>query len=485
MIASGIGRQNVRGFNQSAKVFTGFEAWNRQAKPISIRPIANRVFAQAANMNTNYYRANRRQLHQTPKTCGLLLTVILTLFCFSTYVVQATDWPQFLGPTRDGVYPGNDLATNWLSDGPSKLWQKAVGQGFAGVAVAGHSLILFHRLAGEEVVECLDPATGGSKWKHSYPTTYRDDFGFDEGPRATPSIAGRKVYTFGAQGMLLCLELSDGKLDWQLDTAKEFHQGKGFFGAACSPLVESNTVFMDIGGPDGAGIVAFDATTGKVRWKATDDEAGYASPVTATIGGRRYAFFYTRSGLVALDPENGRVRFRFPWRSRSNDSVNAATPLVLDDDVFITACYGTGAALLQVKDNSADQIWSSDEILSNHYATSVRRGDFLFGINGRADPGFQPPPSLRCVEWKTGKVRWDDDSIGAGTIILAGDSLFILTERGELIRAAASAAGYKASARVQLMPEGVRAYPALANGCLYARSKDKLFCFDLSRKDEK
>jgi len=298
-------------------------------------------------------------------------------------------------------------------------------------------------------------------------------------------VADGKVYTFGAQGMLTCLDLADGKLEWELDTVKEFHEGKGFFGAACSPLVESNSVLLEIGGPNGAGIVAFDATTGKVRWQATDDEAGYASSVTATMGGCRYAFFFTRNGLIAADPENGRIRFRFPWRSRSNDSVNAATPLVLDDDIFISACYGTGAALLRVKDGSVEKIWSGDDILSNHYATSVRKGDLLFGINGRADPGFQPPPSLRCVNWKTGKVQWEEDSVGAATIILGGESLLILTERGELIRAAASPAGYKAAARVQLMPGEVRAYPALADGFLYARSKDKLFCFDLSRKNEK
>jgi outer membrane protein assembly factor BamB len=436
-------------------------------------------------MNKNFHKENCGQPHRAPMACGFLVVLTITFCSFASSEGRASDWPQFLGPTRDGVYAGNDLATNWPADGPPTVWQKNVGQGFAGVAVAGHSLILFHRLANEEVVECLDAPSGAAKWKHSCPTFYRDDFGFDEGPRATPCIANGKVYTFGAEGMLLCVDLADGKIEWQLDTAKQFHQGKGFFGAACSPLVESNSVLLNIGGPDGAGIVVFDATTGKVRWKATDDEAGYASPVTATIGGKRDAFFFTRNGLVALDPENGHVRFRFPWRSRNSDSVNAATPLVLDDDVFISACYGTGAALLRVKDSGVEKVWSSDDILSNHYATSVRRGDFLFGINGRADPGFQPPPSLRCVEWKTGKVRWEEDSIGAATVIPAGDNLLILTERGELIRAGATATGYKASARVQLMPGEVRAYPALADGFLYARSKDKLFCFDLSRKNDK
>lgn len=411
--------------------------------------------------------------------------LLLAFCCFAPFAGGAADWPGFLGPTRDGVYAGTDLAETWPADGPAVVWRKDVGQGFSGVAVANHLLVLFHRVEDKEVVDGLDARTGAPKWSYSYPTAYHDDFGFDEGPRATPSIADGKVYTFGAEGMLVCVNLADGKMVWQVDTKKEFHQGKGFFGAACSPLVEGNAVLLDIGGPDGAGIVAFDKGTGRVLWKSTDDEAGYASPVAATIRGRRYAFFFTRAGLVAADPADGKVRFQFPWRSRSNDSVNAATPLIIDDTIFLSACYGTGAVLLRVGENGVEKIWSGDDILSNHYATSVRHGDFLYGIDGRADPGFTPAPSLRCVELKTGKVRWEEDSVGASTLILTGERLLILTEKGELIRAAASPEAYKEFARAQIMPEEARAYPALADGFLYARDKNKLFCFDLSRKNEK
>jgi outer membrane protein assembly factor BamB len=231
--------------------------------------------------------------------------------------------------------------------------------------------------------------------------------------------------------------------------------------------------------------VAFDKGSGRVAWKGTDDEAGYASPVAATIHDRRYAFFFTRAGLVGADPANGKIQFQFHWRSRENASVNAASPLIIDDMVFLSACYGTGAVLLRVRDNGVEKIWSGDGILSNHYATSVRRGDFLYGIDGRADPGFSPPPSLRCVELKTGKIRWQENSVGAASLILAGDRLLILTERGELICAAASPESFKALARAQIMPDEVRAFPALADGFLYARGKDKLFCFDLSRKNGK
>jgi outer membrane protein assembly factor BamB len=401
-------------------------------------------------------------------------------FCVcGSHQVRAGDWPQFLGPTRDGVYTGADLAAVWPKEGPPVVWRKNIGQGFSGPAVADGKLILFHRLDDKEVVACLDARTGEAKWTKDYPTAYRDDFGFDEGPRATPCLAEGRVYTFGAEGMLSCLNLADGNMLWQVNTKNEFHPRKGFFGAACSPLVEGNAVLLNVGGAGGAGLVAFDEATGRVLWKCSDDEASYSSPAAATIHERRYAFFFTRAGLVAVNPADGTIQFQYPWRSKMDASVNAATPLIVDDSIFLSACYGTGAILLRVRDKTVEKVWSGDDILSNHYATSVQDHGFLYGINGRADPGFSPAPSLRCVELKTGKIRWQDDSVGAASVLLAGDQLLILTEGGELIRAPATPAAFKAGDRVQIMPTAVRAYPALAGGFLYARSKDKLYCVNL------
>jgi len=398
----------------------------------------------------------------------LLAFLVLTRAC-------AGDWPQFLGPTRNGVYAGNDLAGSWPKEGPRVVWRKKTGQGFSGPAVAGGSLILCHRTGDKDVVECCEAATGKQLWSFDYPTNYRDDFGFDEGPRATPTIVDGKVLTFSAEGLLHCLDFRTGKKIWSVNTKADFGAAKGFFGMACSPLVEGGAVLLNIGGGKGAGIVAFDLTTGKVRWKASNDEASYSSPVAATVHGVRYAFFFTRAGLTALDPADGRIRSEFPWRARMNASVNAATPLVVDDLVFLSTSYQTGAVLLRVKDNSVEKIWSADDVLSNHYASSVHGDGFLFGFDGRQEYG----ENLRCVEFKTGKIRWSQDRFGAGTVILAGKRLLILTETGELLLAPASPDGFKPVARAQLLPNGVRAYPALADGRLYARSKDTLVCVDL------
>ena len=175
------------------------------------------------------------------------------------------------------------------------------------------------------------------------------------------------------------------------------------------------------------------------------------------------------------------IRFEYPWQPSIRESVSSATPLVVDDLVFVSASYGAGAVVLRVKGDGAEKIWSGDQILSNHYATSVQRDGFLYGIDGRTDQGYQPGPSLRCVELKTGKIRWQDDSVGPATVTLAGDQLLILTEKGELIRAAAVPDGFKSNARAQILPYQVRAYPALADGHLFARSKNKLVCVDLGK----
>jgi outer membrane protein assembly factor BamB len=343
--------------------------------------------------------------------------------------------------------------------------------------VAEGKLILFHRLGEKETVECLDAATGKELWRFDYPTRYRDDFGFDEGPRSTPSIAAGRVYTFGAEGMLHCLEFLTGKKLWAVDTHQQFDVRKGFFGAACSPLVEGRAVLLNIGGSKPSGLVAFDRETGKVMWAVSRDEASYSSPVAATVGGLRSVFCFTRNGLVGADPASGNIRFEFPWRARMQASVNAAAPLVVSDLVFISASYQTGAALLQIAGSAIKKVWSSDDVLSNHYASSVALNDYLYGFHGRQEHG----PSLRCVQLQTGKVMWSVESFGSGTLTLAAEHLLVLKESGELLIAAAIPKAFQPVAKTQVIPGTVRAYPALVQGRLYVRNETSLVCVSLKK----
>jgi len=408
-------------------------------------------------------------------TRGLLLALV------TSSSIVAADWPQFLGPGRNGVYTGPPLADSWPANGPRVVWKKQVGAGFAGPAVTGTRVILFHRVGNEEVVQALNAQTGADVWRYAYRTTYRDDFGFDEGPRAVPVVVNGRVYTFGAQGVLSAIDVSTGKLIWTVDTAKRFEVPKGFFGQAGSPLVDDGRVIANIGGTDGvknAGIVAFNADTGAVLWTATDHDASYSSPVSGTFGGQKLALFFTRQALVGLDPANGRVQFQRTWRSRSQNSVNAASPVIVDDMIFVSATYETGATVLRVSGSSLEPLWAGDEVLSNHYATSVYYDGHLYGFHGRQEFG----QAFRAVEFRTGKVKWSEERFNAGTVLLAGNRLVILRENGELILTPASPDGFKPLARARILPGITRAYPALSDGFLYARNaEDTLVCLDLRR----
>ena len=388
----------------------------------------------------------------------------------------AADWPQFLGPNRNGTYTGPPLLEAWGPAGPKVVWRKQVGQAFAGPAVIGNRVLLFHRVGNEEVLESLDAKTGAANWRYAYPTNYRDDFGFDEGPRAVPVVADGIVYTFGAQGQLHAVDLAKGTRVWSEDTMKRFNVPKGYFGAAGSPLVEGGLVIANVGG-DKAGVVAFDAKTGKVAWTATDDDASYSSGMAATIAGRRSAIFLTRDNLIGLDPATGAVQFQRRWRARIAASVNAATPLVVGDSIFVSAQYGPGAGVLRVEGSKLTDVWVSDEALSNHYATSVYHDGYLYGYHGRQEFG----PSLRAVEFKTGTVKWSLDQFRAGSITLAGDRLLVIREGGEMILAPASPQAFKPLARAQVLPGVVRPLPAIADGFVYVRNENTLVCLDLRR----
>jgi outer membrane protein assembly factor BamB len=402
--------------------------------------------------------------------------VIAVCLCPVAGIAFAGDWPQFLGPTRNGVSTETGLNGTAGKNGPRVLWQRPVGQGWSGPVVAGELLILFHRLRDNEVVECLGATDGKQQWRFDYPTSYVDDFGFDAGPRATPLVAGKHVYTLGAEGKMHCLELATGKKLWERDVQTDYQAPKGFFGVATSPVLEGDLLLINIGGKD-AGIVALNKDTGKEVWKATKDAASYSSPVVATIDGARHALFFTREGIVSLDPANGKVRFSKRWRSRNNASVNAASPVVVDNEVFFSACYETGAILLTARKDGFDEIWSNDESMSNHYATSIYKDGYLYGFHGRQEQ----KANLRCIEWKTGKVQWTQERFGCGSMIRAGNDLIILSEDGELVLVEATPKGYREKSRAQMLGSACRAPIALANGRLYARDTRKLVCLELKK----
>ena len=410
--------------------------------------------------------------------CSRTLIFLLVLLCWlpgMTATANDSDWPQFLGPNRNGVVSNAALADSWPAGGPRVVWKKKVGEGFSGPVVAGKKVVLFHRLNQEEVLTAWDRSTGSNLWQYAYPSQYRDAYGRGDGPRATPAVSGGRVVSMGPDGQMVCLALEDGKKVWTRNGEKEFGARQGFFGLSSSPLILGERVVMQIGGTGNAGVVALDLQTGKELWRSGSDEASNASPIEGKVGGYSSLLVFTREGLVQLDPADGRVKWRFPWRSKSHASVNAATPLLLGDLLFLSASYETGAILLRLKTGGPEKIWSGDDILSNHFVTSVHHEGFLYGLDGR----HEASPRLRCVELKTGKVWWTAENFGTAQLILAGGKLLFLKDSGELILARAQPDGFKPLAQAQVLGFQTRAVPALSEGYFFARDQAQLICLDL------
>ncbi len=363
---------------------------------------------------------------------------------------QGSDWPRFLGPTGDNKSSERGILTRWPADGPPLVWEASLGTGYAMPTVAAGRLFQFNHLADRARLRCLESHSGKLLWSFDYPSGFEDLYGYDNGPRTSPVIDGDRVYIFGAEGMLHCLSVTEGKVLWKVDTATEFGVIQNFFGVGSTPLVERELLIVQVGGSpndsksappgrldqvvgNGSGIVAFDKKTGAVRYKITDELASYSSPALATIGGRRWCFVFARGGLVGFEPTSGKVDFQFPWRAAILESVNASNPVVVDDLVLISETYGPGAALLRVKPGGAEAVWSDatrrrDKAMQAHWNTPVYHEGYLYGSSGRHTENAE----LRCIELTTGKVMWSEPNLGRASLLYVDRHFVCLSEDGTL-----------------------------------------------------
>jgi outer membrane protein assembly factor BamB len=398
---------------------------------------------------------------------GVLLGLPLALAATRGH---AGDWPQILGPARNGVAVGETLPAKFPNGGPRTLWTYRLGAGYGGPVVAGKSVLVFHRVNDTERVEALNADTGASQWKADFSATYQGGIDPDIGPRATPVVQDGRVFVFGAAGDLHCVDFATGRKIWSRAASTDFGSQEGYFGVGSSPIVVDGKVLVNVGGSQGAGIVAFAADSGKTVWQATDEAASYSSPTVATIGGQTHVIFVTRLNCLSLDPANGEVRFRFPFGQRG-PTVNAATPLVFDQNrLFVSAAYNVGAVLAEITPQGAKSLWSNDESMSSQYSTCVHYQGHLYGVDGRED---YSNGKLRCVEAATGNVKWSDDGFGIAHVLLAGDRLLALKTTGEIVITPATPESFQPLATATVSNSGVtRAIPAFSNGRLFFRTSE-------------
>ncbi|MFO0842156.1 MAG: PQQ-binding-like beta-propeller repeat protein [Gemmataceae bacterium] len=396
------------------------------------------------------------------------------------------DWPQWLGPHRDGVTTMPDLLKTWPERGPPRLWRKTSGETYSSFAVAEGRVYTTMATEGGETVFCWDLATGKERWQHAY--TPRQAFQYS-GPRTTPTLDGGKVYTLGAAGLLLCLNAADGKVVWEHDLAAELGAAPPRWGLACSPLVEGDRLFVAIGGR--RSLAAFDKATGELVWAGLSDDPGYSSPVAATIDGARQVIFFTGTRLVGVAPKDGSLLWEYPWKTSFD--VNAATPVVFrarsggaeGTYVFISSGYTRGCGLVKVERRGgglmARRVYESSELCC-HFSTPVRHKDHIYAFDETRD--------LTCLDLRTGEVRWRFDrpegaeglrAVGyqKGSLLRVGELLLALGETGKLALVEATPEAYREVAAARPFRDRCWTLPVLAEGRLLVRDWKQVLCLDV------
>ena len=384
---------------------------------------------------------------------------ILALTALFSATATAADWPHYRGPAQNGS--SSEKVPAFQFGGPRELWRIQLGTGLSSVTVAGARAYSAGYKEGREVLYCLDTANGRIVWTHSW-TAKLGDYLFEGGPRATPTIDGERIYMLGADGHVACVAAANGKPVWEKNLVSDFSGKRPDWGFSGSPTIDGKNVILDSGGK-GASTVALNKDTGALVWKSGDDQAGYGSPIVATLGGTRLILVLKAAALVAYDAADGSEAWRFDWQT--NYKVNAATPLVVGSRVVVTSAYGHGAAAIDFGDGKPSQVWFT-KMLRAHFNTPVHSGGFIFGLDGEAGR----KSALVCLDLASGEEKWRAKDVKNGSLVLAGGQLLILSETGDLILAEASPSAYKELGRKKVLSGRCWVQPAIANGKIFCRN---------------
>ncbi len=400
------------------------------------------------------------------------------------------DWPSYRGPNGDGTTPA-DFGKVWDTAGPKQVWKADTAKGFSSITVSGGiaSTLVTRDLEGSpaEHVVAFDSSTGKELWAQPLKLAKYDGGGDDgtgdnkggDGPRSTPTISGDNLYVYGSNLDLYCFDAKSGKKVWDKDIPKEFGGKNIRWQNAISPLIEGEFVIVS-GGGAGAAFIALDKATGSLKWKSGDDTITHATPAAATIHGTRQIIFFAKSGLVALTPADGKEL----WRQEYKFNIStAASPVVFEDVVYCSAGYGVGGGAYKIEKKGS--AWSSTELwrkegndVANHWSTPVIKDGYLYGMFQFKNYGEGP---VKCVDIRTGEVKWEQKGFGPGNVILSGDRILALSDKGELILFSAKPDAYKELARADVLDGKCWSTPTLANGLIFARSTKQAAAFQIGK----
>lgn len=427
---------------------------------------------------------------------------------------KVSDWLRFNGPNDDACSPETNLLLDWSEEEPKLVWALEKGDGYSSPAISQNILVLFHRMDGQEMIEARNAENGRLLWDYSYPVEYRDRYGYLNGPRASPVIIDDLVYAHGVTAWITCLELRTGKVVWRRNLREEFGIPQNFFGKGSNPISAGGCLIINLGGSENRSVVGLDFKTGLTKWVLKDEwGASYSSPRRAKINDKEVCLVFaggegrpSTGGLIVLDPKNGRKLSRFPWRSKSYESVNAVPPIPLPENrVYLSECYEKGSVVLSFDKSFQPRIEWENPDLNIHWMTPVLKGDLLYGISGRHQRGA----NLYCVNHLNGKVLWKEPvtwsdewdgrrfqlELFRGSLLAVGkegNDFIGLSELGSLITLKLNHETWRLVSKKQLFfASGTWTMPALSRGLLYIMQNEldritgngpRLLCYDLRKQ---
>lgn len=448
-----------------------------------------------------------------------LIILASLVFVGMHQAVRADDWPQWLGPKRDGIWRESGIIEKFPAKGPEIRWRTKIGEGYAGPAVAAGKVYITDRILpegetnpknpfgrsrvkGNERVLCLDEATGKIIWKHEYDCPYAVSYA--SGPRCTPLVDGDRVYTLGTMGDLLCLSTKNGKVLWSKNFPKDYQCSVPMWGFAGHPLLEGDLLICLVGG-EGSVAVAFDKITGKEVWRALSaSQPGYAPPTMIEVAGKRQVIIWHPQSVNSLDPKTGKVHWTFPFIGRKKDELGAGMSIPTprqDGDLLFLTCFYDGALMLKLNGTEKPtQVWRSKsrnerpegtDSLHCVMNTPYIKDGTIYGVCSYGE--------LRGIKEDSGKRLWEthkpivghSERWGNAFLVQQGERTILFNELGDLIIARLSPKGYEEISRANILtptntmapPPGRRviwSHPAFANRCCYARNDREIVCVSLA-----
>ncbi len=396
-----------------------------------------------------------------------LLIGLLTLSCVLPRETRADDWPHFRGPNRNGY----SAETGWFPDGAklNVVWKKQVGLGFSCVSVVGDRAYTVGYADKKDTIYCLSTTDGSAVWKFDYKATKGALF-YQGGTSATPTIKGGRLYHCSRPGEVFCLDATTGKLIWKKHLKEDYDVPKPTWGFASSPLVMGDRIYLNAGE---AG-TALDKRDGKLIWKSGKKEAGYATPVPVTVGGKSLLALFAEKEIITVASADGKV----VWRERFNTSweQNSADPVIYKDRLFVTG-HNKKGKMFKLADGSEVEEFESE--VKAHVDAGVVIGDHLYVVNGKI---HSSRATVDCIDLKTGEAVWSHKGLHVGSLIAADNKLIIIGEKGKFVVAKASPEGFVPIVEKQLLEEPCWSAPTLANGRVYCRDgKGTLVCLSFTK----